>query len=56
MFLLISDQLFAASGEKREKSWLQQKKKKNFMRIPYEDMWSPYEKCQEIVRREWGEQ
>lgn len=27
-----------------------------FMRIHYEDMWSPYEKCQEIVRGEWGEQ
>ena len=22
----------------------------------YEDMWSPYEKCQEIVKREWWEQ
>lgn len=30
--------------------------KRTFPRIHYEDMWSPYEKCQEIVRREWLEQ
>ncbi|KAL9419818.1 hypothetical protein AB3S75_037560 [Citrus x aurantiifolia] len=30
--------------------------KRTFPRTHYEVMWSPYEKCQEIVRREWLEQ
>lgn len=30
--------------------------KKTFPMIHYEDMWSLYEKCQEIIRREWWEQ
>lgn len=27
--------------------------KRTFSRVHYEDMWSPYEKCQEIVQHEW---
>ena len=29
--------------------------KRTFQRVHYEDMWSPYEKCQEIVKHEWEE-
>lgn len=28
-------------------------KRRTFTRVHYEDMWSPYEKCQEIVKHEW---
>lgn len=28
-------------------------KKRTFTRVHYEDMWSPYEKCQDIVKHEW---
>lgn len=27
--------------------------KRSFSRVHYEDMWSPYAQCQEIVKREW---
>lgn len=27
--------------------------KKTTPRIHYEDLWSPYEKCKEIVKNEW---
>lgn len=30
-------------------------KERTFHRIHYEDMWSPYGKCQEIIRNEWRE-
>ena len=30
-------------------------KRRIFTRVHYEDMWSPYEKCQEIVKHEWIE-
>ena len=29
--------------------------KRNFPRVHYEEMWSSYEKCREIVRQEWRE-
>ena len=29
--------------------------RKTFHRTHYEDMWSPYEKCKEIVKNEWME-
>ncbi|KAH9715856.1 putative reverse transcriptase/RNA-dependent DNA polymerase [Citrus sinensis] len=29
--------------------------RRTFRRVHYEDMWSPYEKCREIVKREWKE-
>ena len=29
--------------------------RKTFHRIHYEDMWSPYKKCKEIVKKEWME-
>lgn len=38
--------------KEREARW----NKRTFPRVHYEDMCSSYEKCQEIVRREWMEQ
>ena len=29
--------------------------RRTFCRVHYEDIWSPYEKCREIVKREWKE-
>lgn len=29
--------------------------RKTYHRTHYEDMWSPYEKCKEIVKQEWVE-
>ncbi|KAH9735375.1 reverse transcriptase domain-containing protein [Citrus sinensis] len=29
--------------------------RRTFRKVHYEDMWSPYEKCREIVKREWKE-
>lgn len=29
--------------------------KRTFQRVHYEDMWSPYEKCNEIIKKEWME-
>lgn len=28
-------------------------RRRNFRRIHYEDFWSPYEACQEIIEKEW---
>lgn len=29
--------------------------KKTYARTHYEDMWSPYEKCRDIMKHEWKE-
>ena len=33
----------------------QQYSKKTYPRTHYEDMWSPYEKCKDIMKHEWKE-